>query len=728
MRLKSKLLCIAVCIALTSSLSGQFCVQDIPVPGFNPTDIALDSLGRLWVQDDEAKLLSYTGHSFTAAVLQSPSSLRGLNHQELNSVFSSSGHELFVQKDGIAISNPESQGQETIIKLKTDDILDLAIDPWGSAWILKDSRELIQIYPCPLIPLKHDTTQINPSLAKTTDLNEIRWSIQDSTLRSISPDGSIVIHRAIGTVADLSIDRYDRLWLLQNEKISLYQYDRSPGDLKEIKTWSVDHAARVVRYFDSAENGQVYYDSDKKQWHLISFESWLAAPVYHPPITQLWSSYLDKDQLHYVMDDGLWMKTNLARNETSEIRSDIQAPFRSMFIKQIDRVELLEDNTLYLEDGEARPFQFSLSDQKLMHSGNTEYIILDEKAYTYDSRTFQIKPPLILSESIKNGAANEFSDYSIVTYHPYAYRYIITEYRRNNESWQLAESNSIPAYFFTHGEQEIEIQSYVRGYKKESLARKTVTISRPTPLEKNPWFLLILTLLTVGLVIAFILFRERKMKNIESQQRKQYQEKIKVTQLERSALQLQMNPHFIFNTLNTIRAVMRRGDQNKADMLIQTFAGLMRSQLEMSRKPFTSIDDEVTLLQQYLQLEQAAHDTAFTFSIHADLEALYDVQLPTMLLQPIVENAVIHGIGGRTNNKGGIISVSFKEVDNDLHIFIKDNGPGFQNKPTTSAHQSVAMQVIQERITMIPGARLERINYNEAGLSGACVKLMIPIA
>src|SRR5690606_34337080 len=163
----------------------------------------------------------------------------------------------------------------------------------------------------------------------------------------------------------------------------------------------------------------------------------------------------------------------------------------------------------------------------------------------------------------------------------------------------------------------------------------------------------------VLLIIALVIYLRIRRKNKSI--REKFEMEKNLVELEQKALRLQMNPHFIFNVLNSIHNLIILNDSDKARYALSKFSKLMRRVLENSREKFISIDDEVETLQNYVQLER------LTSNLNIDLEFEYgeDIDtaeniLPPLMIQPFVENAIVHGIMG--NETKGEIKVAFKWV------------------------------------------------------------------
>lgn len=198
------------------------------------------------------------------------------------------------------------------------------------------------------------------------------------------------------------------------------------------------------------------------------------------------------------------------------------------------------------------------------------------------------------------------------------------------------------------------------------------------------------------------------------------------------AIRSQLNPHFIFNALNSIQYLFYSGDKKTASQFMGDFATLMRNVLDMSSKAEVSISEEQKMLSHYLDLEKMRMENAFEYSFEID-ETLdvEKVKLPTMLLQPYVENAVKHAFQGMKT--GGKLSISISKQTNELLVKIEDNGVGLHASENDSSHQSFSTDANDERVRMINEGRKMAVGVKMEDLSelgegnGTRVTINIPL-
>ena len=206
------------------------------------------------------------------------------------------------------------------------------------------------------------------------------------------------------------------------------------------------------------------------------------------------------------------------------------------------------------------------------------------------------------------------------------------------------------------------------------------------------WFKLMLALIILASIYA--LYRNQ----IEHIRKRHL-----LTELENTILRVQMNPHFIFNSLNSIRNYILDQDVDTADDYLVELAILMRRVLEIADKPHISIAQEVELLTKYMELEALRFEKAFTYNFDIDpaLDKNHSL-LPTMILQPFVENSILHGFPGKGSERH--ISIEFLPVKGMEYLVCKvtDNGIGRKAAAKKSnKHTSKALTLTQKRLQLI---------------------------
>ena len=213
-----------------------------------------------------------------------------------------------------------------------------------------------------------------------------------------------------------------------------------------------------------------------------------------------------------------------------------------------------------------------------------------------------------------------------------------------------------------------------------------------------------------------------------------------MVELEGNALRANMNPHFVFNALNAIHDFIANSDEKSAHLYLGKFAKLIRRILDQSRKDFISLEEELDTLKLYLELENMRFENKLRFEIEIeDGIQPYDIELPPMLIQPYLENAVRHGL--MNLDRPGMIKVAFSRMNNYLECTVTDNGVGRAKALEVSSkrlksHRSAGMEITQKRVDLLYEAGKDK---NRAGVeitdlvddlghpSGTEVSILLPL-
>ncbi|SHL99692.1 Histidine kinase [Chitinophaga jiangningensis] len=200
--------------------------------------------------------------------------------------------------------------------------------------------------------------------------------------------------------------------------------------------------------------------------------------------------------------------------------------------------------------------------------------------------------------------------------------------------------------------------------------------------------------------------------------------------MEQKLLQVQLNPHFIFNSIANLQSLVASGDTKDSVRYLSAFSGLLRNILEQSRKDFIGLDEEITTLSNYLQLQQMRFYGLFDYKIATD-ENIYpeNILIPPMLIQPFVENAIEHGF--RNIDYKGILTIVFKGENEQLNIIVEDNGNGIGSKePGEQKKQSLASVILKERLDVLFKSQGQEAYYHiedKKDQNGRGVKVTIVI-
>jgi len=261
--------------------------------------------------------------------------------------------------------------------------------------------------------------------------------------------------------------------------------------------------------------------------------------------------------------------------------------------------------------------------------------------------------------------------------------------------------------------------------KFEKSLRKTIDAKRFSKAEKTAmikttgWsFGSILFTFLIGLWIYRI--RIRRIKTQEAAKRR-------IKELEIKAIRSQMNPHFIFNALNSIQSLINGNQFKEANIYLSKFAVLLRGVLNNSEKSRISLSDELQAVELYCQLEQLRFE--FKFEISIDPEVNCDlIEIPGMIIQPLAENAVVHGLSGKGDQ--GKLNIQVKWQNGNLCVCVSDNGVGLQSQKIDELSQKgFGLKLVEERINILnlDGKEAKLTVENQSNDAGTIATLIIPI-
>jgi two-component system, LytTR family, sensor kinase len=209
-------------------------------------------------------------------------------------------------------------------------------------------------------------------------------------------------------------------------------------------------------------------------------------------------------------------------------------------------------------------------------------------------------------------------------------------------------------------------------------------------------------------------FRERELRAAQL--------KTQLTQAQLQALKMQLHPHFLFNTFNTISSLMHR-NVDEADRVLALLGDLLRYSLHNVGVQEVTLREEIDFLQRYLEIEQARFGDRLKVKITVDPEVL-DCKVPNLILQPIVENAIRYAVAPRAS--GGCIDISARQVIGSLRIAVVDDGPGLAMEGDFPAHEGVGLRNSRERLEQLYGEN-HRLMFSNRSPKGLEVAIVIPM-
>ncbi|RZJ71520.1 MAG: hypothetical protein EOO45_11760 [Flavobacterium sp.] len=321
----------------------------------------------------------------------------------------------------------------------------------------------------------------------------------------------------------------------------------------------------------------------------------------------------------------------------------------------------------------------------------------------------------------ENDLVLHFSNLSFSDKQKAFYRYRFTDEKHWNN---LGNNPELVLNHITPGNYNLIIQAgnHMGDWQPNEL---NISVTAHPPFYRSDWFYVLAALTIVSLVLLgnnYLLRRQRK--------ETQYKQKIKEAEMQ--TLRTQMNPHFMFNTLNSINSFIIENQPEAASEYLTTFSRLMRSILEYSKEEFISLENELRTLKFYLELEavRLEHSFDYTFT-HDDNTQDAGINIPPLILQPFVENAIWHGLRHKPDQGNLFINVSMKDY-NKLVIRIEDDGIGREAagklKMNHTHHKSYGIEITKERLRMLnPENVIEIVDLKDESGSATGTAVIITI-
>lgn len=275
------------------------------------------------------------------------------------------------------------------------------------------------------------------------------------------------------------------------------------------------------------------------------------------------------------------------------------------------------------------------------------------------------------------------------------YRYSLAE----GAPWQYTTGNTMDLPRTMPGRYHIAIQARTAGGTWGAQVARVV-IEVEAPWWQRPWVLS----MTVAMVLAgaWVIFQRRQARQVRASRERERNARA-MAELELQAHRARIDPHFVFNCLNSIQGFVINEDTDKAHRYIAQFASYIRRTLRVARLNFIPLREEIELLREQTALEMMRTRQAFSTRIVVDADVSLDTEVPTMLLQTFVENAIKHGLNPLRDRAGELL-IHFSRIDDGLVCTIADNGVGLnaaaQQGAKGSAHTSEGLNLVKERMAL----------------------------
>ena len=308
-------------------------------------------------------------------------------------------------------------------------------------------------------------------------------------------------------------------------------------------------------------------------------------------------------------------------------------------------------------------------------------------------------------------------------------RYVYRLAGGDQNNWsQPSASNSVALLNLLPGHYHFEVKT-VNIFGALSATEAVVDLIIKPAFWQSWWFYL-LVILVIAALLYFIV--RKRISTI----RRESALKNKITEAEMMALRAQMNPHFIFNCMNIIDGLITSNRTEEAQDFLQKFSKLIRLVLENSQYQQVPLQQDLQALELYTGLEVIRNNHCFTYAFEVDQTLLEnDYKIPPLLLQPYIENAIVHGLRNKENGQGKLL-VCINKEGNRIKVIIEDNGIGraaaaVLNEANKKPHQQLGMKVTGKRIDLLQLANDKQVEFKiedvyPQGDTGTRVTIILP--
>ncbi len=532
-----------------------------------------------------------------------------------------------------------------------------------------------------------------------SDGKTIFWGTSNELLQWIEPDSARVImtHR----ITDLEFDRTGTLWV---------------GTVNGIYTYSDD----IVTPFDHEllEHTRIV-DIQKV------YGSWLAISTYGSGL------------IFICTDTGTVMQIDSKSGLISDlVKSTFFDPSGNLWIGTVDGINRFHIDTTKTLTNQLPPTEiisYTLNDGlnidqigKIDLIGNRVWVSGNRGITTFRSDFLGFEPqkiPLVLEDIQINGKSGisrdsvyelgyrqnqvdiSFTGIFLRDGERVRYKYRIVEF---DQKWIPNETGELSFRYLDAGIYTIQIIAYSNDGRLESDPLE-IRLSVIPPFWKQSWFLIMV--LSGISIIAYFYLRWRIRKALDEQKARQ-EVSLRVVELEHQAIMAMMKPHTIFNQISALRLHLFNGDSKKANEHFVTFTKLLRMQLDASFRKVNSLQEEMDRIRLQLELDaqKLDHGIQFEFISEGDIDPKTCI-IPSLLLQPFIENTVIHGLVNKRDH--GLIVIWALEREGQLVITIDDNGTGLPFKHRYEVNDKTPAHLIHENI---PSKRWDSFSENSPSI------------
>jgi len=595
---------------------------------------------------------------------------------------------------------------------------DIVLDASGTTWLLSKDFPYLYYYDkvkdrfLNAVPQFKDPAFISSGLIEmATDSKGNVWFVNNTQFLKWDPvKKRLQIFSINDSIANggwqqvkLIFDANDNPWLASNA--GLYHFNQSKDEWVHLNSQPNNNQALANTFVES-----IAFDKKANCWIATMDEG---LQVYNPSAKKFTTHYTQSEgffstRVHDVVTDSkndLWIAGNngLARYTVKQdqwfiFNTEDGLPTDNIY----GPVFAMDDGTMILgaEDGFIHWNIYSLPI-------NNQKPIVYFNRFVSGGKELKVENNKISLPSSAKEMSIDFGAITIVLGSRTKFYYKILP---RQKEWVAATQRSISLASISSGEFTLLVKAVNSDGIESEIKQILILVS--FPFWKTGWFKILCLLLIAGIIYAFSTWRGNTI-------RKEEKTKILFTrqmaEMEMKALRSQMNPHFIFNCINSIDALIQSNDKYSATVYLNKFAKLIRNILDSSKQNTVTLAKDLDTLKLYIELEQLRHENKFTAEIKADDALLQDdYKVPPLIIQPFVENAILHGLRNKEGNDG-VLTVDIKKVNDKIQYIITDNGIGriaareiMQNKES-----HYGMQMSYDRIKLFNKEETASVQVND---------------
>lgn len=640
---------------------------------YDAQEVFFDSKGNLWLIDINGNLYFYPyNFEFSRKI-----DFVTFTRDHINNVFYTNNRCFIQAKNKLYHYDVHTDKFDFIKKLENEAIIDVK---WNYKTHLIVFKDKIEYYTENFKKIK--TLNFNSSFRKILVINDTVFGISS---RNFMKNNKVLFSNNNLRFNDFEQIDNNKFVLSNEEAITLYNLKAN-----KVKKLSIKNTSRVIK-IDSycflliCNNSLNIVSSDLKILSSYYIYNKVNCDFYDRKNSKLYLSFNGyiqsfKIEKHKIIPEKIINSTNIQKNEKINNLIYLGNKFLASHNNGIILYDLEYFNNLI--NGEIEIFSVENENRKVNFQKNNSLV------FDRNKNNIKVKTFIKSADPVQN-----FKKFY--------------KLKRNNsiEKWSEFSDNNLQFLKLQPGNYELLIKA-IPINNLDNVDNKISKINfeiKPYFWETNLFSLFILLFLLL-LITLFVFYKRKKIIMKHNQQ-------LLLNTLELKSLKAQMNPHFLFNILNNLQSAYILKNEIEANKIFIKFSNLLRSTLDIVNNDRITLNNEINYIKSYLELESSRYENFnFTFFIDDELE-INKIVIPVMVLQPIIENSLIHGLAASKRDIKQI-TINFKIINENLQVEIIDNGVGRNNnfEKVEKKNKSYGTKIIKERLSIMK--ILEKKNYS----------------